>query len=168
MLCHWSNAVDFTWALRAWRVLGQGKTREISAEHCFYLFSFSSNFDSLFHMEGIGWATSVKWSSDSSWSQWWKNSIWEQVWGLIAKASQNLEKCPIHWLWMVNALSRQSLLLLRVEEMSQTIRGADMECVSKSPCKIHACRIMIVFLPYQQQKCSSVSWNWWRECRIST
>lgn len=109
----------------------------------------------------------MKWNSDCTESQWWKNSIREQVFRPVTKASQNLENCPIHWLWMVNALSRQSLFLLRVEEMSQTIRGAEMECVSKLLCKIHGCRIMIVFLPYQHQKCSSVSWIRLRKGRIS-
>lgn len=44
-------------------------------------------------------------------------------------ASPNLEDCRIPWLCMVNALSKQSLLLLRVEEVSQTIRGAGVGCV---------------------------------------
>lgn len=30
---------------------------------------------------------------------------------------------------MASALSKQSSLLLRIEEVSQTIRGAEMECV---------------------------------------
>lgn len=119
-----------------------------------------------FYIQDIELAKSLKWTLELV-----VEELHLIIFEFVTNASQTLEDCLIHGLGMVSASSKQSLLLLWIEEVSQTLRGTQMECVFQITLQDARTQESDRVLPYQHQNPSPVHafpWIQWRNCRVST